>query len=169
MRAIFILLLILFSTAGLSAQSIFDTASCGGVNNLTGFSADTIFAKSREWITKNIYPLNYTDNKTNGTIIITALEDYNAKASDKLPERYSGKFEYNLIITAKDGYYSYDFVNVKYIPKDEVKDALTEPEKSNAKAIKIKKKTWDKISRSAFRQLQDIGKKYDAFMQLCKV
>jgi hypothetical protein len=167
MRAIIFSIYILISTAGLQAQSIFDTASCGGVNKLNGYSADKIFAKSKEWVTANIIPLSYTENESSGTIMVTAMDDYIAGKNDKVSRRKSGKFEYTFLVTAKDGYYSYNFVNVKYIPKSDVKTALEEPEKQDAKALKINKKTWERISRSAFKQLEEKGKNFDAFMQKC--
>ena len=167
MRVIFFSLILCFSTLLSHAQTVFDTATCGGINKLSGYSAEKIFVKSREWAKENIQPLAYTENETNGTIMITALENYNARAADKLPAHYSGKFEYTFLITSKEGFYSYDFVNVKYIPANKLKEAMENREKSDHTGLRIKRKTWDKISRSAFRQLQEKGKKYDAFMQKC--
>ncbi len=168
MRLIIFLFLYFFSTSALQAQSVFDTASCGGNSRLQGFTADKIFARSQQWVTSNIKPLTYTENETNGSILITSLEDYNAQTADKLPKKYSGKFQYTFVVQTRDSAYSYDFINVKFIPAAMLEQTLRNPEESNSKPIKMKRRTWEKITRSAHRQLQEKGRKYDAYMQACK-
>jgi hypothetical protein len=166
MRTIFLTIILLLSSICLRAQSIFDTASCGGINKLNGYSAEKIFAKSQEWVKENITAIKYSEIGGDSAIILTALQDYNAKKSDKLPKQYSGKFEYTLTIAVSEGYYSYNFINVRYIPASKVKKEKSADE-TDYKDLRIKKNIWEKISRSAFKQLQETGKNYDKFMQAC--